>query len=278
MHTAQTMTRSKNTHRLRRRILRLALLALTLTLVWWSRQPGTAVQGLGRSYTVRPGDSLSTVAANHHTTVAELVALNTGRYPSLSTNPGLIEPGWVLMLPGGAQPEGTLWDQTASRLAPVVRTAGEKLATLLPTPAAHPGGAAAGDRSAAPAPGGIVVGDQAAEDAILDMFNQERAQLGLGLLVMDEGLRASARQRSRDMLERGYFSHFDPETGACLAGDTAEIIAKGCTWGRLNAVAGAHSWWNSPAHYAVIATSGMHRVGIGVAYGACTVITAQLAP
>jgi uncharacterized protein YkwD len=261
----------------RRWIVRLVLLAVVLMVIWWSRQPGTAVQALGSTYTVRPGDSLSRIAAEHDTTVAELVALNTDQYPSLATNPGLIEPGWVLALPDGAQGEdGTLWDQAVAwinaRVAPLVHV--ENL-TLSPTPAPPSGTAAS---TTAPAPGGIAVGDEAAEQAILEMINQERIRLGLQPLVMDEGLRVSARERCRDMLTRGYFSHHDPETGASLANGTWEVLARGCGWSRSNAVAGAHAWWNSPGHYAAITNGDLHRIGIGVAYGDCTVVTGQLLP
>ena len=55
-------------------------------------------------YTVIPGDSLSTIAFKTGTTVAQLVALNQGSFPSLAHNPGLIEIGWKLRLSGAAQP------------------------------------------------------------------------------------------------------------------------------------------------------------------------------
>jgi LysM repeat protein len=50
------------------------------------------------TYTVRRGDTLGRIAARNHTTVASLVALNKGRYPSLASRPGLIRVGWVLTL------------------------------------------------------------------------------------------------------------------------------------------------------------------------------------
>jgi LysM repeat protein len=62
-------------------------------------QPGTS-----GTYTVLPGDNLSTIAARTGTTVAELVALNQGTFPSLAHNPNVIEIGWKLRLSGSAQP------------------------------------------------------------------------------------------------------------------------------------------------------------------------------
>ena len=52
----------------------------------------------GLSYTVRPGDTLSAIAARHHTTVAALAALNQ------LADPGALRPGQVLRLPGSRAP------------------------------------------------------------------------------------------------------------------------------------------------------------------------------
>ena len=51
-----------------------------------------------------PGDNLSTIAVRTGTTVAELVALNQGSFPSLAHNPDVIEIGWKLRLAGAAEP------------------------------------------------------------------------------------------------------------------------------------------------------------------------------
>jgi LysM repeat protein len=67
--------------------------------------PGVTSQpGTSGTYTVLPGDNLSTIAARTGTTVAELVALNQGTFPSLAHNPNVIEIGWKLRLTGSAQP------------------------------------------------------------------------------------------------------------------------------------------------------------------------------
>ncbi len=54
----------------------------------------------GTTYTVRAGDGLMAIARAHATTVDQLVAWNVGRYPSLATNPNVIEPGWILTVRG----------------------------------------------------------------------------------------------------------------------------------------------------------------------------------
>lgn len=52
----------------------------------------------GLSYTVRPGDTLSAIAARHHTTVAALAALNQ------LADPDALRAGQVLRLPGSRAP------------------------------------------------------------------------------------------------------------------------------------------------------------------------------
>jgi peptidoglycan/xylan/chitin deacetylase (PgdA/CDA1 family) len=60
----------------------------------------TATPVAGTEYTVRAGDSLGAIARAHGTTAAQLQAWNADRYPSLATNPNVIEPGWVLIVSG----------------------------------------------------------------------------------------------------------------------------------------------------------------------------------
>jgi peptidoglycan/xylan/chitin deacetylase (PgdA/CDA1 family) len=54
----------------------------------------------GTKYTVQRGDGLAAIARAFGTTVGQLQAWNAGRYPSLATNPNVIEPGWVLVVSG----------------------------------------------------------------------------------------------------------------------------------------------------------------------------------
>ena len=255
--------------------------------------PGSAavLGGGGTAYTVQRGDSLSEIAAEHGTTVAELMRLNADRYPSLKSNPSLIEPGWVLVLPDGDGGTGeTLWGRAITwvktRVIPAFQEAGRELTALQPS--AQRGRTSGTSAGASSTPGtagaspAIHVGDPASEEAILAMINEERARLGLGLLEMDEDLRARSRERSRDMLERGYHSHYDPVTGEPLWSSYTEVIAGGQGFGATGsdgAIRAARGWWRSPGHYAAITNSDLHRIGIGVAWSGSTVIvTAQLNP
>jgi peptidoglycan/xylan/chitin deacetylase (PgdA/CDA1 family) len=60
--------------------------------------PPTAPPATGTTYTVRPGDSLAAIARSYGTSTAQLQALNSTGFPSLATNPNVIEPGWVLIV------------------------------------------------------------------------------------------------------------------------------------------------------------------------------------
>lgn len=53
--------------------------------------------------------------------------------------------------------------------------------------------------------------DQDSEIKMLELVNKEREKFGIKPLVMDEQLREVARKHSKDMWERGYFAHINPD-------------------------------------------------------------------
>jgi peptidoglycan/xylan/chitin deacetylase (PgdA/CDA1 family) len=62
--------------------------------------PPTDTPETGTTYTVQRGDSLAAIARAYGTTTQQLQAWNEERYPSLATNPNVIEPGWALIVSG----------------------------------------------------------------------------------------------------------------------------------------------------------------------------------
>ncbi|HEX5579899.1 MAG TPA: polysaccharide deacetylase family protein, partial [Candidatus Limnocylindria bacterium] len=90
----------------------------------------------GATYVVVGGDTLFSIARAWNTSVAQLQAWNADRYPSLLTNPDVLEAGWILVVSG--DPSATA--QPTLRGSP----------TAAPTPSPPAGaGCRAGNRVAA---------------------------------------------------------------------------------------------------------------------------------
>ncbi|MFG2738265.1 CAP domain-containing protein [Streptomyces harbinensis] len=111
----------------------------------------------------------------------------------------------------------------------------------------------------------------AAADAVLRLVNQERAQAGCRPLVRDAALAGLATDFSRDMAQRGFFSHTDPDgrspwDRAQAAGITnmgGENIARG----QQDAQAVMDAWMNSEGHRANILNCDFTTLGVGVHLG-----------
>jgi peptidoglycan/xylan/chitin deacetylase (PgdA/CDA1 family) len=87
-------------------------------------------------YTVRRGDTLASISRAYSTTTQQLQAWNVERYPSLATDPNVIEPGWELIVAG----DPNVTPRPTPTPAP---------ATPRPTPPPSSTGCTAGDRVAA---------------------------------------------------------------------------------------------------------------------------------
>lgn len=109
------------------------------------------------------------------------------------------------------------------------------------------------------------------EEGMLALVNQERAAAGLAPLVMDERLRAVARDHSRDMFQRGYFSHYTPEQLSPfdrLKKAGIGYLAAGENLALAPSLDMAHrGLMNSPGHRANILSPSFRRVGIGAMDG-----------
>ena len=90
----------------------------------------------GTVYTVRRGDTLASITRAYSTTTQQLQAWNDDRYPSLASNPNVIEPGWELIVAGDPN--------VTPRPTPTVTPA-----TPRPTPPPASTGCTAGNRVAA---------------------------------------------------------------------------------------------------------------------------------
>jgi len=110
--------------------------------------------------------------------------------------------------------------------------------------------------------------DPEAETAMLHLLNVERRRRSLAPLRMEERLRRAARQHSKDMLARGYFSHVDPvghDPFQRLRAAGIPYVAAGENLAFAPSLTVAHSGlMNSPGHRANILRPAFHRAGIGI--------------
>lgn len=113
--------------------------------------------------------------------------------------------------------------------------------------------------------------DSVSEQRMLALVNEERVKQGLAVLQMDSKLLELARAFARDMFERGYFSHYNPEGQSPF--DRMEkagifYTAAGENLAYAPNVEVAHSGlMNSPGHRANILSSDFGKVGIGIIDG-----------
>jgi uncharacterized protein YkwD len=110
--------------------------------------------------------------------------------------------------------------------------------------------------------------DPESEQRMWQMINEERKKRGLNPLVFDDSLRDLAREYSKDMLQRGYFSHYNLEGHSPFDRmDMAKInfLSAGENLALAASVNLAmDGLMRSPGHRANILSKNYNRVGIGV--------------
>lgn len=109
------------------------------------------------------------------------------------------------------------------------------------------------------------------EEEMLRMVNVERKKEGLQTLKADPEMTLVARQHSRDMFERGYFAHVNPDGQNPFDRMKAMNIrfsTAGENLALAQTVAIAHiNLMNSPGHRANILNPSFGRLGIGILDG-----------
>lgn len=113
--------------------------------------------------------------------------------------------------------------------------------------------------------------DLQSEQTMVELVNKERTSRGISPLAFDVRLRDVARAHSKDMFERGYFSHYSPE-GETVADRTTKVgidfLVVGENLAYAPNVEFAHKGlMNSEGHRANILSEDYGRVGIGVLDG-----------
>lgn len=167
-------------------------------------------------------------------------------------------------LPGRTQPEPSLADAASPRR--LVAVAGIVAALIL---------------VALPLPAGAwepLAYAPAAEDELLALTNATRADAGLRSLSIDPVLVSVARERSRDMAERGYFAHEIPPSGEMVfsilddRGYCYALAGENIGWSThpdATATGTIHGMFmDSSTHRDNILGSAWSRIGIGAFEGA----------
>jgi uncharacterized protein YkwD len=116
------------------------------------------------------------------------------------------------------------------------------------------------------------------------LVNQDRAANGVAGLRFSGALARVAQYRAQDMLNRGYFSHYDPATGQLAFSALMHL------WGIPYTTAGENIAWstnpsmgeintmfmNSPEHRANILNGAYHQAGIGVAGNGAKIMVVEV--
>ncbi len=167
---------------------------------------------------------------------------------------------WVLpiMLTGcGASPLGILPDLT-NPLTSTTETTESSTADL---------------DAAAPIPEGDCLGladpSDATHQALFDALNEFRAANGLPALVYSERLQAAADAHARDLFERGYFAHINPDgenpgQRALEIGFCHEYVGENIAAGQKSVAAAQVAWENSPSHRENMLEPAYVYAGVGV--------------
>lgn len=113
--------------------------------------------------------------------------------------------------------------------------------------------------------------DTESEQQMWRVINSERQKRGLSVLTLDAALRDAARDYSRDMFVRGYFSHYSPEGESPfmrMENAGIEYLSAGENLALAPSVELAmQGLMNSPGHRANMLSENFGRIGIGVMDG-----------
>jgi uncharacterized protein YkwD len=145
---------------------------------------------------------------------------------------------------------------------------------------AHPAPA----RPAAPKPAPPPVGIGGAAGVEFSLVNQDRAANGVAGLRYSGALARVAQYRAQDMLNRGYFSHYDPATGQLafsalmhLWGIPYSRAGENIAWSTNPSMAAINTMFmNSPEHRANILNGAYHQAGIGVAGNGAKIMVVEV--
>jgi len=108
------------------------------------------------------------------------------------------------------------------------------------------------------------------EKEVVTLVNQERSKQGLAPLKENVQLSNVARTKSKDMVDKNYFSHTSPTYGSPFDmmkqfGITYTAAGENIAMGQQSAASVMSSWMNSPGHRANILSKNFTEIGVGLA-------------
>lgn len=143
----------------------------------------------------------------------------------------------------------------------------------LPTTSAtvqEDGAAALVSDSTAPAPDCLELGEPSTEThrALFEALNNYRIANGLEPLLYSRRLEEAADAHVRDMAQRGYFAHLNPEGEtpggrAVAVGFCHDYVGENLAAGQRSVEAAQRAWENSPSHNENMLEPAYRYVGVG---------------
>lgn len=114
--------------------------------------------------------------------------------------------------------------------------------------------------------------DAAWERRVWELTNEERKKQGVAPLDWNEELAKTARAHSRDMVERGFFSHNNPDGETPFdrmlsAGIKYRSAAENIAAGQATPELAVKEWMNSEGHRKNILNPKLREMGVGIARG-----------
>ncbi|NSL53148.1 CAP domain-containing protein [Calidifontibacillus erzurumensis] len=106
------------------------------------------------------------------------------------------------------------------------------------------------------------------EQQVVDLTNKERAKAGLKPLQLDVALSKVAREKSRDMQAKNYFSHTSPTYGSPFDmmkqfGITYKTAGENIAMGQRSPEEVVNAWMNSEGHRKNILNPNFTHIGVG---------------
>ncbi|MFC3885180.1 CAP domain-containing protein [Bacillus songklensis] len=106
------------------------------------------------------------------------------------------------------------------------------------------------------------------EKQVANLVNQERQKAGLKPLQLDTKLSDVAREKSRDMMNKGYFDHQSPTYGSPFDmmkqfGITYRAAGENIAKGQQTPQEVMNAWMNSEGHRANILNGSFTHIGVG---------------